>query len=125
MQIDRDRSTCPACGAAGLAYVPVLHHLICAYVGPQYDFIPTDTGYACPKCRRAIVSGDQACEIVGTSARCGHCGREMVVSPPSPAEAGSAAVARDPAAPRTRLRDRIGRSIAELGRRLRASWMRR
>ena len=81
MQIDAQQSMCPACGAAGLEIVPVLHHMICAYVGPEYDFGPSETGYACPKCRRAIVSGDAACEIVGTSARCGRCGREMVVSP--------------------------------------------
>jgi hypothetical protein len=81
MQIEADQSVCPACGAAALGFFPVLHHLICAYMGPEYDFIPTADGYACPKCRHDIVAGDAACEIVGASARCGHCGREMVVSP--------------------------------------------
>ena len=38
MQIERDQSVCPACGAGGLEIFPVLHHMICAYVGPQYDF---------------------------------------------------------------------------------------
>jgi predicted RNA-binding Zn-ribbon protein involved in translation (DUF1610 family) len=82
MQIERGQSNCPACGASGLETVPILHHLICAYVGPEYDFIPTTAGYTCPKCRRGIVSGDNTCEIVGDSARCRQCGREMVVSPP-------------------------------------------
>ena len=70
MQIEGDQSVCPACGAEGLEIFPVLHHMMCAYVGPQYDFIPAADGYTCPKCRRGIVSGDLACEIVGTSARC-------------------------------------------------------
>ena len=82
MQIDADQSVCPACGAAGLELFPVFHHMICAYVGPEYDFERIATGYICPKCRRSIVSGDRACEIVGTSARCVLCGTEMVVAPP-------------------------------------------
>jgi hypothetical protein len=83
MQIEEEQSACPACGAAGLEFFPVLHHMVCAYVGPQYDFAAAPAGYTCPKCRRDIVSGDQACEIVGTSARCVRCHKEMVVSPVS------------------------------------------
>jgi predicted RNA-binding Zn-ribbon protein involved in translation (DUF1610 family) len=81
MQVEEGQSVCPACGAAALQFYPVLHHMVCAYVGPQYDFDAASAGYTCPKCRRDIVSGDQACEIVGTSARCPHCRKEMVVSP--------------------------------------------
>ena len=81
MQIEPDQSLCPACGAKALEHFPVFHHMMCAYVGPQYDFAATDGGYVCPKCRRGIVSGDPACEILGTSARCAQCGQEMVVSP--------------------------------------------
>jgi hypothetical protein len=80
LQIEGDRSVCPACGA-GLEFVPLLHHMICAYVGPQYDFAPAGAGYSCPKCRRHIGPGDPACEIVGTSARCVRCDKETVVSP--------------------------------------------
>jgi uncharacterized protein with PIN domain len=80
MQIDGDQTVCPACGSEGLQIFPVFHHMICAYVGPEYDFA-SDAGYSCPKCRRGIVSGDAACEIVGTSARCPRCRNEMVVSP--------------------------------------------
>jgi len=83
MQIESDQTVCPACGAECLEIVPVLHHMMCAYVGPQYDFVPAATGYTCPKCRRDIVSSDPACEIVGTSARCVRCRKEMVVSPPA------------------------------------------
>ena len=83
MQIERQQSACPACAAAGLSHFPILHHMPCAYVGPVYDFPVTADGYICPKCRRGIVSCDDACEIVGTSARCVNCSKEMVVSPPS------------------------------------------
>jgi len=83
MQIEAGQTLCPACGADGLKFFPVLHHMICAYVGPQYDYIPAATGYTCPKCRRGITSGDTACEIVGASARCIRCGKEMVVPPPA------------------------------------------
>jgi DNA-directed RNA polymerase subunit RPC12/RpoP len=82
MQIEAHQSECPACGSAALDVVPVFHHMMCAYVGPEYDFSPTIAGYVCPKCGRPIVSGDLACEIVGTSARCKVCHGEMVVSPP-------------------------------------------
>jgi hypothetical protein len=83
MQIEADETACPACGAGDLEFVPVFHHMICAYIGPQYDFIPAVSGYTCPKCRRGIASGDSTCEIVGTSARCLRCRKEMVVSPPA------------------------------------------
>jgi len=82
MQIEANQSVCSVCGAEGLEFFPVFHHMMCAYVGPQYDFIPAVAGYTCPKCRRGIASGDHACEIVGTSARCTRCYKEMIVSPP-------------------------------------------
>jgi DNA-directed RNA polymerase subunit RPC12/RpoP len=90
MQIEADQATCPACGAAGLEIFPLLHHMMCAYVGPASDFAQTDDGYICPKCQRAIGSNDPACEIVGTSARCTRCGKEMVVSPPPVSPQGPA-----------------------------------
>jgi hypothetical protein len=81
MQIEENQSLCPACGAEGLEFFSVIHHMICAYIGPQYDFAQAVAGYTCPKCRRDIVSGDPAGEIVGMSARCVRCRKEMVVSP--------------------------------------------
>ena len=83
MQIEAYETACPGCGARPLAFSPVLHHMLCAYVGPEYDFLPSGAGYACPKCRGRVVSGDTACEIIGTSARCPQCHREMVVAPPA------------------------------------------
>jgi hypothetical protein len=67
--------------ATRLAFAAVLHHMVCAYVGPEYDFALDAEGRRCPKCGRAISAGDEACEIVGTSARCNGCHREMLVSP--------------------------------------------
>lgn len=81
MRIEIDQTVCPACGASALQFYPILHHLICAYIGPVYDFAESRLGFVCPKCRREIVSGDQNCEIIGTSARCCVCWKEMVVSP--------------------------------------------
>lgn len=82
MQIDAERPRCPLCRTAEIEWVPVLHHMICAYVGPEYDFGAAGDAYRCPKCCRMIVSGSAACEIVGTSARCAGCGCEVVVSQP-------------------------------------------
>ncbi|MBR1129483.1 hypothetical protein [Bradyrhizobium iriomotense] len=80
MQISADETMCPVCGNR-LAFDRILHHMICAYVGPSSDFVETGDGYVCPKCRRSITSGDPACEEVGTSARCSACGKETIVSP--------------------------------------------
>jgi predicted RNA-binding Zn-ribbon protein involved in translation (DUF1610 family) len=79
-QISADQLVCPACGKA-LEIAPLFHHMICAYVGPAYDFAATAVAFVCPKCRRVIAADDGTCEIVGTSARCIRCGREMAVSP--------------------------------------------
>jgi uncharacterized protein with PIN domain len=80
MQIEADQSLCQACGG-DLNFSPVFHHMMCAYVGPEYDFSPTADGYICPKCRQPIVSGDATCEIVGESARCSRCQKEIILSP--------------------------------------------
>lgn len=80
MQIEANQSVCPLCGTEVQTF-PVLHHMICAYVGPAYDFGPEADGYPCPKCRRGISSDGSALEIVGQSARCPRCCNEMVMSP--------------------------------------------
>ena len=90
MQIEPRQTVCPGCGATALELYAVLHHMICAYVGPEYDFIPAPDGYTCPKCRRGIVANDFACEIVAHSARCAMCGREMPMSPEPAAPARAA-----------------------------------
>ncbi|PZV34621.1 hypothetical protein [Mesorhizobium kowhaii] len=81
MQIEADQSVCPECGAARLVFSPVVHHMLCAYVGPQFDFAETPAGLTCPKCRRELRASEA--EIVETSARCANCHAEMMVSPPA------------------------------------------
>lgn len=81
LQSEGEEAVCPVCGADGLKTYPVFHHMPCAYVGPEYDFILQAGKYVCPKCLRDIVSAGPACEILGTSARCGRCGKEMMLPP--------------------------------------------
>ena len=84
MQIESEQTACPKCGAQALEKAPVLHHMICAYVGPEYDFGRAAESLTCPKCRRALRDGARDWEIVGTSALCRNCGGEFVVSDPPP-----------------------------------------
>jgi hypothetical protein len=82
MQIEGNQSVCPACGAEGLEIFPVLHHMMCAYVGPQYDFAPAVAGYTCPKCRRDMCQATPLARSWG-QARGVRCRKEMIVSPPA------------------------------------------
>ena len=62
---------------------PEQDSIVATYMRALADISGRTAGYTCPKCRRDVVSGDPACEIVGTSARCVRCGKETVVSPPT------------------------------------------
>lgn len=56
---------CPGCGAPAAAH-DVLHHFLCAYVGPDYDFFETGKDhFSCPKCRRALLSEGEDWEKIG------------------------------------------------------------
>ncbi|NBJ13111.1 hypothetical protein GR304_19745 [Microvirga sp. SYSU G3D207] len=65
----------------GLKTSPVIHHMICAYVGPDYDFDTTDEGCRCPKCRRVLRDENSDWEVVGSSAFCTSCRTEFVIAP--------------------------------------------
>lgn len=80
MQIDAACPACPACGSADLKIAPVIHHMLCAYVGPEYDFAADARGYHCPKCRRWLQDAAHDWEVVSQSAQCLCCGREYVVN---------------------------------------------
>ena len=67
---------CPFCDSALIERVPVMHHMLCAYVGPLYDFGVTDETYTCPKCRLRLNEEADDGEIVGYSYRCQECGLE-------------------------------------------------
>jgi hypothetical protein len=42
---------------------PVIHHLLCAYVGPRSDF-QTLAGLLCPKCQRVLHHDRQDWEVL-------------------------------------------------------------
>ncbi len=71
-------SACPACGHANYERGPVVHHMLCAYVGPLYDFAVSDGSRRCPKCRLLLNDGADDSEIIGYSYRCAACGDEEV-----------------------------------------------
>ena len=71
---------CPRCGAPAGAPTPILHHLVCAYVGPAYDFPQLDEVCVCPKCRRVLTSHGRDWEIIDDCVRCDHCGAETHVT---------------------------------------------
>ena len=70
---------CGKCGARSVEECPVLHHFLCAYVGPVYDFTSTQEGYTCPKCERLLTDGDADWEIVGDCSFCQSCGYERML----------------------------------------------
>lgn len=64
----------------GLKISPVFHHMVCAYVGPEYDFDITADGPCCPKCRRVLRDEADDWEVTASSTRCPACEAEFVVS---------------------------------------------
>ncbi|MBV2183698.1 MAG: hypothetical protein KUL88_04040 [Rhizobium sp.] len=78
MQVDEGDTVCPRCGGR-LEIFPVIHHMLCAYVGPEYDFPGASDDRTCPKCRRQLVRHDA--EILGECARCMSCAAEFSVFP--------------------------------------------
>ncbi|QRM36202.1 hypothetical protein JO965_46140 (plasmid) [Microvirga sp. VF16] len=48
----------------------MIHHMVCSYVGPDYDFGWIEEGLSCPNCRRTLRDGVHDWEIVGSCARC-------------------------------------------------------
>lgn len=49
------REVCPKCGSADLKVEDLIHHFVCAYVGPESDFrTDGDDEMTCPKCRRTV-----------------------------------------------------------------------
>ena len=69
---------CPSCGRSSVERARVVHHMLCAYVGPLYDFTPEGSSYRCPKCHLLLNDGADDSEIVGYSYHCSACGFEQV-----------------------------------------------
>lgn len=72
-------TSCAKCGAQAVSTFPVLHHFLCAYVGPSYDFAVTDSGYLCPKCGRTLKESERDWEILGDSSLCESCKAERML----------------------------------------------
>ena len=79
--------SCGKCGSQSVSLHPVLHHFLCAYVGPAYDFADTDAGVTCPKCHRILTAGGTDWEILGDSSLCASCGDESCNDQPAAAHA--------------------------------------
>ncbi|WP_176733432.1 hypothetical protein [Bosea sp. BIWAKO-01] len=73
------QAPCGICGSSLSSEHAILHHMICAYVGPAYDFDAAGDERRCPKCLRLLRSEDSSdWEVVGTSYRCMGCSDERL-----------------------------------------------
>ena len=64
---------CTHCRSKKLRRVDVIHHYLCAYVGPKYDFEIRIGELFCPKCARCIDQAPDNWEVVGHSLFCEEC----------------------------------------------------
>jgi rubredoxin len=69
---------CPSCGSERIDGYSTLHHYLCSYVGPQYDFGTVDDFFICPKCKMKLEKEYQDWEIVGFCNKCHACGYEFI-----------------------------------------------
>lgn len=70
---------CSKCGAVNSSKHLVLHHFVCAYVGPDYDFKAPNDITKCPKCHRTLTKKNSDWEVVGESQYCHDCGHEEMI----------------------------------------------
>ena len=75
------RETCPKCDSADLVTENLIHHFVCAYVGPEHDF-PSGDYMVCPKCNRMLrhigVDYDKP-SVVYNCRNCSHIFQEPVM----------------------------------------------
>lgn len=75
------RETCPKCNSADLVTENLIHHFVCAYVGPEHDFHSGDY-LVCPKCNRMLrhigVDYDKP-SIIYNCRNCSHIFQEPVM----------------------------------------------
>jgi Thaumarchaeal output domain 1 len=67
------REECNTCRSAHIEEVRILHHMSCAYHGPETDFIDGEH-LICPKCRKALRHYGSDYETSGGMMRCCECG---------------------------------------------------
>lgn len=71
---------CPKCHFEATFVEPVIHHFLCAYVGPTSDFAAYDDGACCPKCSHKISKTSDDWEPIGFSLTCRSCGHQSIAS---------------------------------------------
>ncbi|MBN2237555.1 MAG: hypothetical protein JW729_08335 [Bacteroidales bacterium] len=75
------REVCSKCGSSDLYMENLIHHFVCAKVGPESDFI-TGNQMVCPKCNKLLhhigVDYDKP-SLVYTCNNCGHHSQESVM----------------------------------------------
>jgi rubredoxin len=69
---------CRKCGSAKVEGFSTLHHYLCSYVGPQYDFGKIEESIVCPKCKLALKKEFKDWELVGFCRKCLSCGDEII-----------------------------------------------
>jgi hypothetical protein len=71
---------CVSCQSDKINAYPVIHHFLCAYIGPLYDFLKTPQGYQCPKCQRFLQKDEGSdWQNVGQVKQCQSCGDEQSI----------------------------------------------
>ncbi|WP_281932231.1 hypothetical protein [Methylocystis iwaonis] len=68
------RELCASCGSPHVTEQAVLHHLSCAYQGPESDFRQETGGLICPKCRQALTFFSLDYDRPGSLYICHACG---------------------------------------------------
>lgn len=68
------RELCASCGSPHVTEQAVLHHLTCAYQGPEPDFRNQTDGLICPKCRQALTFFSLDYDRPGSLYICHACG---------------------------------------------------
>jgi hypothetical protein len=68
------REYCVACGSANIVEQPLIHHMICAYQGPEQDF-RRGGELVCPKCRKGLRQFSVDYDRPGSVCVCLACGQ--------------------------------------------------
>ena len=76
--LNENAAVCPKCGSDSVEAYSTLHHYLCSYVGPQYDFGIIDGVYKCPKCEMNLEREYEDWEVVGYCCKCDKCGAEFI-----------------------------------------------
>ena len=71
---------CPKCASTNICLERVLHHFLCAYVGPTSDFVSQQSEFICPKCNLHLSDIANDWEAIGLSISCRSCGYQSIAS---------------------------------------------